>query len=165
MRICLAAADGRTESRAAPTAVTRSTRLTSSWSLPVTMRETSRMSSMSWLCMRAFRSMVSTPRRSSGSRLCPRSTAAQPTIALRGVRSSWDSVARNSSLSRLAASASSRAARSRSSRWSRSASAFLRSVTSVTVRTAPRKVASRTMGSMATSSQRSRQAISLTSRR
>ena len=36
----------------------------------------------------------------------------QPTIAFSGVRSSCDSVARNSSLARLAASAASRASRS-----------------------------------------------------
>jgi hypothetical protein len=47
----------------------------------------------------------------------------QPTMALRGVRSSCDSVARNSSLIRLACSAAARASRSRSRRISRSASA------------------------------------------
>ena len=53
-----------------------------------------------------------------------RSVTAQPSTALSGVRSSWDSVARNSSFIRLAASASSRACCSRArSRTLRSAMA------------------------------------------
>ena len=48
------------------------------------------------------------------------STSVQPMMAFRGVRSSWETVERNSSFIRLAFSACSRAVRSRSSKTSRS---------------------------------------------
>ena len=71
------------------------------------MRETSRMSEMSWVCARALRSMVSTARATTAlSSGPPRRTWAQPTMALSGVRSSWDRVARNSSFIRFASWAS-----------------------------------------------------------
>ena len=77
------------------------------------MRDTSSMSSISSACARALRSMVSSAFCSlSGDKVSARSMCVHPTIALSGVRSSCDSVARNSSLARLAASAASRASRS-----------------------------------------------------
>ena len=73
---------------------------------------------MSWLCARALRSMVSIARAAAASSSLPeRNMCAQPTTAFRGVRSSWERVARNWSLARLAASASC-SSRSRSS-WAR----------------------------------------------
>ena len=80
---------------------------------------------MSCVCTLALRSMVARPsaRWASTVRVRRRITA-QPTIALSGVRSSWDSVARNSSFSRLACSASSRAARSPSSNCVRSSASW-----------------------------------------
>ena len=93
----------------------RSTSRTCSRSLPVTMRETSSRSSISRACARALRSMLSRPRaRVASSALVERSTRAHPSTAFSGVRSSCDSVARNSSFSRLASrSRSSAATRSR----------------------------------------------------
>ena len=78
---------------------------TSRRSLPVMMRDTSSRSSMSCACARALRSMVVERRAPSvpGRRAPLRSIRAQPRIALSGVRSSCDSVARNSSLARFAA--------------------------------------------------------------
>ncbi len=66
---------------------------------------------MSWAWATAFRSMASTARAvfSSGSRP-PLSMRAQPSIAFGGVRSSWLTVARNSSLVRFEMSATCRAA-------------------------------------------------------
>jgi len=102
----LASAEGLTVSRAAVMAEASSIGLTSRWSLPETMRETSRMSEMSWVWTRALRSMVSMARAAVAESSWPdRSMCVQPTIALKGVRSSWESVARNSSLARLAARA------------------------------------------------------------
>ena len=76
---------------------------------------------MSWFCTFALRSMVSMARATVASSRPPvRSMCAQPTIALSGVRSSWESMARNSSFIRLASRAS-------SSRRVRSASAARRS--------------------------------------
>ena len=92
-------------------------------SLPVMMRDTSRMSSISSACARALRSMVSSAFCSfSGGSVRDRNMRVQPTIALSGVRSSCDSVARNSSFARLAASAASRACALRRPRAPRSAS-------------------------------------------
>ncbi len=119
---------GISDSIAASIVVLRSTVAVSRWSLPPTMRDTSRMSSINWACAAAFCRTTSAARctvgRSPG--LCP-STCAQPMIAFSGVRSSCDRVARNSSFSRLAASASSRAACSRSSSPTRSCSMRVRS--------------------------------------
>ena len=65
---------------------------------------------MSWVCARTLRSMTSRPRSIAvWSRLPERSITVQPRIGVSGVRSSWDSVARNSSLARLAFSAALRA--------------------------------------------------------
>ena len=66
-----------------------------------------------------------------------RNICTQPSMAVRGVRSSWLTVERNSSLSRLAASASVRAAFSLRKSRSRSVSAFTRSSTTSTTMTSP----------------------------
>ena len=74
------------------------------------IRERSSRSSMSWVWILAFRSMASSPCwTSSRSSLPDRSNRDQPTMALSGVRSSCERVARNWSFIRLAASASARA--------------------------------------------------------
>ena len=65
---------------------------------------------MSWVCARTFRSITSSPRSiPAWSSVPERSMTVQPRIGVSGVRSSWDSVARNSSLARLARSAPLRA--------------------------------------------------------
>ena len=100
----LAAAAGRTASSAASITGASSMGLSSSRSLPVTILDTSRMSaiSCSWMC--ALRSMVSSARFIPAVSSFPiRSRRVQPSMALSGVRSSCDSVARNSSFARLAA--------------------------------------------------------------
>ena len=83
------------------------------------MRDTSSRSctSLAWACaLRSMRSMAC--RRSSSGRWPVRSRCTQPTMALSGVRSSCERVARNSSFSRLAScSRSSRSARSRCERF------------------------------------------------
>jgi hypothetical protein len=70
------------------------------------IRETSRMSSMSLACDTALRWMTSSALAvwSSGAR--SRNREAHPRMAFSGVRSSCDTVARNSSFVRLSASAS-----------------------------------------------------------
>ena len=90
--------------------------------LPATIRDTSSRSSISLACVRAFRSMTSSASvRRSWRTLPERSIVIHPSIALSGVRSSCDSVARNSSLARSASCAAARASRSRvTSRRSRS---------------------------------------------
>ncbi len=66
---------------------------------------------MIWFCAAALRMMVSTARVVSSGESLPRwSSSAQPTMAASGVRSSWESVARNSSFKPFAASARARAA-------------------------------------------------------
>ena len=93
------------------------------------IRCTSRMSEMSCSCAWALRTMVSTAacRRAAAS-AGSRSMCAQPRIALSGVRSSCDSVARNSSLTRPASSATVRATcASAASRWAVSNRAALSS--------------------------------------
>ena len=100
-------------------------------SLPVMIRETSRMSSMIDACERALRSMTLRALALVSASISPRlSIADQPRIALKGVRNSWETVAKNSSLRRSAASASLRASRSLSSRASRSCSMRRRSLVS-----------------------------------
>ena len=102
------------------------------------MREMSSRSSMIWAWAWEFRSMAASPSaRSSASTLPERRILAQPTMALSGVRSSCDSVARNSSFMRLAASASALADSAAASSRSRSASARLRSVMSRATFAAP----------------------------
>ena len=68
------------------------------------MRETSSRSSTICVCARALRSMVSQRRARPGRRAAsPRAQQRdQPRMALSGVRSSCESIARNSSLTRLA---------------------------------------------------------------
>ena len=80
---------------------------TSSRSLPEMMRLMSSRSSMSCVCTRALRSIVSRPLQIVGRRSFGplRSTCDQPRMALSGVRSSCESVARNSSLMSLSRSA------------------------------------------------------------
>ena len=86
----------------------------------------------------ALRSIVSRARRElASSRRPARSRWTQPTIAFRGVRSSCESVARNSSFIRLAASACARACSATASSRARSASATFRSVMSRLVTTKP----------------------------
>ena len=82
------------------------------------------MSSTSCAWVWALRSMTSTPRaHGAPRRRCPpRRMCAQPRIALSGVRSSCETVARNSSFMRLALSASARATCSRASDCFRSSS-------------------------------------------
>ncbi len=108
--------DGKTEVTAASTTGAKSIGCRSRRSLPDRMRETSSRSSISWLCALALRSIVATPSATTagGTSPCWR-IVVQPTMALSGVRSSCDSVARNSSFRRFASSASRRTARSNSS--------------------------------------------------
>ena len=83
-----------------------------------------------------LRSMDCSPRTTGSGKLGIRlRIVAQPTMACRGLRSSWDSVARNSSFERLARSASARAARSLASKFSLASSFRNRCVTSVATRT------------------------------
>ena len=106
----MALAAGVTVPIAAFTTAPISTGWRSSWSLPVTIRDTSSSWSMIWFCAVALRMMVSMAVRISSGVSCPRwSRYAHPTIAVSGVRSSCDSVARNSSFTRLAVSATVRA--------------------------------------------------------
>ena len=75
---------------------------------------------MSCSCARALRSIVSSARVPHESSFPIRSNRVQPSIALSGVLSSWDKVARKSSLARFAvASSSARRRRSSSTRRSR----------------------------------------------
>ena len=123
--------------RAASTIATRSDRPRSRRSLPVTMRETSSMSSIEpRLRARVAVDRRRSPRAARVRRHRRRRIAVQPRMALSGVRSSCESVARNSSLARFAScdatasrtpSAAARAACSRSSARSIS-SACLRAV-------------------------------------
>ncbi len=122
-RIPFAFAAGRTVSAAASTAAPRSASRTSSLSLPRTMRATSRRSSTICACVVALRSMASMARSVACASSRPvRSSLDQPSTAFSGVRSSWDTVAMNSSLERLACSASARASCSRASKAALSAS-------------------------------------------
>ena len=105
----------------------------SSRALPDWMRLMSSKSSMSCTCARALRSITSTAcATSSGLASAPESLRmfAHPRMALSGVRSSWESVARNSSFNWLTRSPSTRAACSALKRFSRSFWARTRSVTS-----------------------------------
>ena len=121
MRTPLPSAAGRTVSSAASMNWIGSTGWISSRTLPDAMRFMSSRSSMSCTCARELRSIVSSPFCTSSGFLTPRRRIwIQPMIALSGVRSSCDRVARKSSLSALIRSARSRAERSLSSRRSRS---------------------------------------------
>jgi len=110
------------DSSAAFTTAARSTGSSSSRIFPLTMRETSSRSSIRRPCATAFRSMMSSARRVAGSSCVRRRICAHPRTAFSGVRSSCDSVARNSSFTRLASSASWWARCASSNRCSRSRS-------------------------------------------
>ena len=136
--IPLAVAAGRTVSTAASTAAPRSVSRTSRLSLPRTMRATSSRSSTIWAWVVALRSMASMARSVAEASSRPvRSSLDQPRTAFSGVRSSWETVAMNSSLARLARSASARASCSRESSAARSASLRRASVRSPKTRATP----------------------------
>ena len=119
--IFLRVAASATASRAASMAGVTRTGSRAISSVPVRIRERSSTSSMSWVCTRALRSIASRARAvASRSSMVPRSIRAHPAMAVSGVRSSCESIARNSSLERFAASASTRAARSLASSWTSS---------------------------------------------
>ena len=110
------------------------------------MREISSRSSINCICKLALRSIVSIARAALSSSSIPVcNIPAQPMIAVMGVRSSWETIAKNSSLERLAdsaaqsaASLTARAACSRASNCSRSSSTSLRSVKSCKILAKPR---------------------------
>src|SRR5262249_24997940 len=136
--IFLASAAGRPITLASSTIGTRSPMLTSMRSCPVIMRDTSSSSPISLFCALALLFMTSSARAnlSSPSRL-PLSIFDHPRMELSGERSSCETVARNSSLRRLACSDSARAADSCSYAARISSSARLRSVTSRAILDAP----------------------------
>ena len=124
----LASASPPTVSIASSSSARRSTLRVSSCSLPETMRLMSRRSAMSCACALVLREMMSNPRSSIAESSRPRIiSCVHPRIALSGVLSSCETMATNSSLIRLARSASARALRSASSSRSRSAAASCRS--------------------------------------
>ena len=85
-------------------------------SLPLTMRDTSSRSSMSWPCSCALRSMVSSARCCIVASSFPDfARRTQPVIALSGERNSCDTTARNWSLAAVATSAARRASTSATS--------------------------------------------------
>ena len=123
-RISFASAAVFTVSTASSMNVDGLTGWMSSRSLPEVMRLMSSRSSISCVWARALRSMASRPfARSLASFELERRIFDHPRMALRGVRSSCESVARNSSLMSLARSAVLRAARSLSSSAFRSSAA------------------------------------------
>ena len=142
-RTSRAEAAGVTASTASRTTPTTSIGCASSRSRPPPRRLRSSRSSINCVCRRALRAMVASPDCSASAvrgpdwRIC-----AHPRMALSGVRSSCDTVPRNSSRRSMACSASWRAARSRFSRLSRSCSARRRSVTSIATPTRPVSVPS-----------------------
>ena len=136
-----APAVGRAESTDARTSAGRSSAAISRSSLPETMRETSRRSAISVFCTFRLRSMVSTARWIRAGSVCPSlRMCTQPTIAVSGVRSSWERVAKKMSFIRAASSSSLLATESSSSR-SRS-SVFART-TSSNVPSRSRRICSR----------------------
>jgi hypothetical protein len=107
MRIFLPSAAGRIAFMAAPMTSESAAGRSCRRSLPVMMRETSSRSSMSFACAMTLRSMTSSPSRSLGAPgRSERRRRVQPRIADNGVRSSCDSVVKNSSFMRLASRAS-----------------------------------------------------------
>ncbi len=108
--MCLAWAAGATVSTAASMVSEILVRPRLSESFPLITRETSSTSSTSFAWTRAFRSITTSPWSISFEEVRPRNNTAQPRMALNGVRSSCETTAKNSSLARLAASASARAA-------------------------------------------------------
>ena len=89
---------GRTVSTASSTTRFMSIPRASMRSLPLMARDTSSRSSMSLVCARAFRSIAATARERSAAGTAPvDSMRTHPKIAVIGVRSSCDTVIRNSS--------------------------------------------------------------------
>ena len=139
MAIDLRSASPLMASIAACVTAARSTASISILNFPETMRELSSRSSMSCDWVLTHRSIASLPRLTRSSSSSPRRIiCACMSMVPSAVRSSCESVARNSSFARLARSASSLAARASTRRATRSASACLRWVMS--------SIASRTMG-------------------
>ena len=112
MAMPLAPAAGRTTSMAARITSVSSIGRTSRRSFPALMREKSRMSSIRRPCARAFRPMVSSPCINSSGSDSSWSSWIQPIMLVRGVRNSWETVARKSSRARVAVSAAVSARRS-----------------------------------------------------
>ena len=140
--MCFASAAGRTFSIALSTRSCGSTGSRLRRRRPVMMRETSSTSPISLAWAWALRSMISrTCGRRSADTGAWRSIETQPRTALSGVRSSCESVARNSSFRRLARSASSRAA---CSATSTSRSSYCRSRARRAARTVLTTAATRT---------------------
>ena len=103
-----------TASIAASRTTTGSTGRRSTWSLPVTMRDTSSRSSISCARSFVFRSITSRPCAARAEASAPtRRSRAHPSMAVSGVRSSCETIARNSSFA-LSAARSSRRESSRS---------------------------------------------------
>ena len=118
---------------------TNSTGWISSCRLRVSMRETSSRSSTRCACCLAQREIVSSARLEAAASSAPAASILNhPMIAPSGVRSSCETIARNSSFARLAASASARAFCSQRRSRSRSAAAFFFSEMSRTTITPPR---------------------------
>ncbi len=137
-RMPFASAAGRTTSIAACTTAARSVGRTSRRIFPETMRETSSKSSINCVSARALRSIVTRAFAAlSGPSTPSRSMRTHAMIGESGVRSSCDTVARNASLARFAASASARVARSRARISSRSRSSARRAVMSRAILAAP----------------------------
>ena len=136
--IIFAFAAGSTASIAASITGTSSTLEISRRRLPVMTRDTSSRSSISCACAFALRSTVSRACLDvASSNSFMRSNLIQPSIAVSGVLSSCESIARNSSFVRFASSASTRANFSRSKSSSRSFSASFRFVMSCAIVDAP----------------------------
>ncbi len=127
------AACSRRSSSALRTSSAGSHHSCTSWSLSMLMLDMSRMSAMRRACALPLRSMALSPRNVMSAPPCCSSTCVQLMMALSGVRSSCDSTAIRSSLSRLTRSASWRAACSRSSNPSRAWWISTRSETSVAI--------------------------------
>ena len=129
---------GRILSSAAASTFTRSTGRAFSRNRPARILDTSSRSSIRLACCFAFRPIVSTALATRpGSCGVLASNCVQPRMAFRGVRSSCDSVTRNSSLARFAASASVRACCSRASSSSRSLAELFTAVMSRAIFEAP----------------------------
>jgi hypothetical protein len=101
-------AKGRTASSAPCATTTRSTGWSAKRKVPATILDRSSRSSIMWARATAFRSIVAIACvERSGANCFEPSMRDHPSTAFRGVRSSCETVARNSSLRRLACSASS----------------------------------------------------------
>ena len=148
----LASATGLTVSIAASTNAVGSTDWISSRILPETMRLMSSRSSMSWVWARVFRSMTSSPCWVCAAVIVPvRRRCDHPRMAFSGVRSSCDTVARNSSFIAFARSASPRANCSLSRSWRRSSAACRAAASARRCSVISRKVHTRPAGRPSTS--------------